>query len=129
MTVALFTYPYVTKIRSGGTILMMIRHSLQQSKGFDQFFANWAPKKLKMFKVVSALSVIAVSARRSEILPEHVQVEMGIELRGNSSDSHEVMRLGVLDQSLPDSFSWCDKDGVNYCTMSRNQHIPQVIFI
>merc|ERR1719387_3075974 len=27
--------------------------------------------------------------------------------------------------SLPKSFTWCDKDGKNYCTMSRNQHIPQ----
>jgi len=28
-------------------------------------------------------------------------------------------------EDLPDSFTWCDNDGVNYCTMSRNQHIPQ----
>jgi cathepsin X len=28
-------------------------------------------------------------------------------------------------EDLPASFTWCDKDGVNYCTMSRNQHIPQ----
>lgn len=26
----------------------------------------------------------------------------------------------------PDEFSWCDNDGVNYCTPSLNQHIPQV---
>jgi len=26
---------------------------------------------------------------------------------------------------LPESFSWCNKDGMNYCTISRNQHIPQ----
>jgi len=26
---------------------------------------------------------------------------------------------------VPDAFTWCDKDGTNYCTMSRNQHIPQ----
>merc|ERR1719498_1928687 len=26
---------------------------------------------------------------------------------------------------MPDEFTWCNKDGVNYCTMSRNQHIPQ----
>lgn len=25
----------------------------------------------------------------------------------------------------PADFSWCDQDGVSYCTMSRNQHIPQ----
>jgi len=29
-------------------------------------------------------------------------------------------------QVMPDNFNWCDHpDGKNYCTMSRNQHIPQ----
>jgi len=31
--------------------------------------------------------------------------------------------LGADD--LPDAHNWCDIDGTNYCTMSRNQHIPQ----
>merc|ERR1719379_1400011 len=26
---------------------------------------------------------------------------------------------------MPREFTWCNKDGKNYCTMSRNQHIPQ----
>merc|ERR1719420_1014730 len=30
----------------------------------------------------------------------------------------------MTSASLPKSFTWCDKDGKNYCTMSRNQHIP-----
>lgn len=42
--------------------------------------------------------------------------------KANSSNSHDLLAAPV---SYPDSFSWCDKDGVNYCTMSRNQHIPQ----
>jgi cathepsin X len=44
--------------------------------------------------------------------------------RGNSTISplpHET--LG--DEVVPKAFTWCNKDGVNYCTMSRNQHIPQ----
>jgi len=28
-------------------------------------------------------------------------------------------------EAVPTDFTWCDKDGVNYCTISRNQHIPQ----
>lgn len=28
-------------------------------------------------------------------------------------------------QAVPDEFSWCNNNGVNYCTMSRNQHLPQ----
>lgn len=31
----------------------------------------------------------------------------------------------VDESTLPSAFTWCDKDGVNYCTMSRNQHLPQ----
>lgn len=27
--------------------------------------------------------------------------------------------------NLPKEFTWCNKDGVNYCTRSLNQHIPQ----
>merc|ERR1719261_1105293 len=42
--------------------------------------------------------------------------------RANFLSSHD--KLFGLAQ-YPDSFTWCDKDGVNYCTMSRNQHIPQ----
>jgi len=32
---------------------------------------------------------------------------------------------GAMNVDLPEAFTWCDKDGTNYCTMSRNQHIPQ----
>lgn len=42
--------------------------------------------------------------------------------KANFSNSHDKL-LGAV--SYPDDFTWCDKDGVNYCTMSRNQHIPQ----
>jgi hypothetical protein len=27
--------------------------------------------------------------------------------------------------ALPLNFSWCDHEGVNYCTKTLNQHIPQ----
>lgn len=31
----------------------------------------------------------------------------------------------IADADVPTDLNWCDKDGVNYCTMNRNQHIPQ----
>merc|ERR1711865_734787 len=42
---------------------------------------------------------------------------------GNSSaqSSHDQLPTGAF----PDNFDWCNKDGVNYCTASLNQHIPQ----
>eukprot|EP00618_Florenciella_parvula_P036459 CAMPEP_0119488090 /NCGR_PEP_ID=MMETSP1344-20130328/13974_1 /TAXON_ID=236787 /ORGANISM="Florenciella parvula, Strain CCMP2471" /LENGTH=328 /DNA_ID=CAMNT_0007523005 /DNA_START=6 /DNA_END=992 /DNA_ORIENTATION=+ len=33
--------------------------------------------------------------------------------------------LTPLVKDLPDEFTWCDKNGVNYCTRNRNQHLPQ----
>ena len=56
----------------------------------------------------------------SELLRHEVQ-SMGIVWRGNHSHSHELLS----SVALPDEFTWCNKDGVNCCTESRNQHIPQ----
>jgi len=61
--------------------------------------------------------------RRSELLSTAVQESMGIKVRGNLTDSHDKILLGPKD--MPADFTWCDKDGKSYCTMSRNQHIPQ----
>jgi len=60
--------------------------------------------------------------RCSELLSREQQEAAGIVWRGNASDSHEKL-LEV--ESMPDSLDWCNKDGKNLCTMSRNQHIPQ----
>jgi len=60
--------------------------------------------------------------RRSEVLGRDAAEAMGVVWRGNSSNSHDLLSAQV---DLPADFTWCDKDGVNYCTMSRNQHIPQ----
>ncbi|KAJ1617703.1 hypothetical protein T492DRAFT_1097876 [Pavlovales sp. CCMP2436] len=42
----------------------------------------------------------------------------------HSPRSHAVLGL-ANPLAMPEAFTWCDKDGVNYCTMSRNQHLPQ----
>jgi len=63
-------------------------------------------------------------ARVSELLPRASVEAMGIVWRGNSSaaTSHELLSA---PETYPDALNWCDKDGVNYCTPSLNQHIPQ----
>lgn len=61
--------------------------------------------------------------RRGELLSQEDQAAMGIVWRGNASNSHDKL-LGAMEK-MPDDFNWCNKDGVNFCTMSRNQHIPQ----
>jgi len=59
--------------------------------------------------------------RRNELWSREMVERRGIEWRGNASDSHQLLATA----EMPDNFNWCKKDGVNYCTMSRNQHIPQ----
>ena len=34
---------------------------------------------------------------------------------------HEYLKL----EDLPANFTWADRDGVNYLTATRNQHVPQ----
>jgi len=61
--------------------------------------------------------------RTSELLSKEEVESRGFVWRGNSSEisSHE----SLLTADLPDEFTWCDRDGKNFCSASQNQHIPQ----
>ena len=58
--------------------------------------------------------------RRSEVWTAEQEAAAGI-VKNWKRGPH------LLDdsQTMPDSFTWCDKDGVNYCTATLNQHLPQ----
>jgi len=68
------------------------------------------------------LPIANANVRQSERWTDEQVHAAGWIPRANSSNSHDLLHEPA---SYPDSFTWCDKDGVNYCTMSRNQHIPQ----
>jgi len=58
----------------------------------------------------------------TELWTDEQTIAAGHAPRKNFTDSHN--RLPVL-QEYPSDLNWCDKDGVNYCITSLNQHIPQ----
>eukprot|EP00048_Salpingoeca_helianthica_P014394 m.221498 g.221498 ORF g.221498 m.221498 type:complete len:327 (+) comp15815_c0_seq1:51-1031(+) len=74
---------------------------------------------------VFALAAFAAAApRRPSEVWNRTRVEAaGIVWRGNFSDSHD--KLTVPNGGLPQAYTWCDVNGTNYCTISRNQHLPQ----
>jgi cathepsin X len=65
----------------------------------------------------------AQEPRKSELLSREETDKLGIDWRGNSSLDSSHNHLPSV--SYPADFSWCNKSGVNYCTISLNQHIPQ----
>ena len=71
-----------------------------------------------------ALVAFAPKQYKSELLSRQEVEKLGIVWKGNSSEqtSHDLLDE---PQDYPKAFTWCDKDGVNYCTPSLNQHIPQ----
>jgi len=68
------------------------------------------------------LLAVVDARQKSELLSREALEQLGVVWRGNYSNSHEML-LEIDD--IPDNFNWCNKDGKSYCTMSRNQHIPQ----
>ena len=61
---------------------------------------------------------------KSELLFQEKVESRSFVWNGNSSElsSHDVLQK---ISKYPAYFSWCNKDGENYCTQSVNQHIPQ----
>merc|ERR1719254_122385 len=72
-----------------------------------------------------AVAVGGAVARKSELLSQEETEALGVVWRGNSSEKSSHVELGEPEGGYPDAFTWCNKDGVNYCTPSLNQHIPQ----
>jgi cathepsin X len=58
-------------------------------------------------------------AKHSEIWSREFSDHVGIE-----RNYQEYIQY-VDPAALPASYNWCDMNGYNYCTMNRNQHIPQ----
>jgi cathepsin X len=71
--------------------------------------------------LISAVFTHSHAKRKSELLSQEEVESRGFTWRGNHTESHMWLEAS---SSYPDSFTWCNKDGVNYCTISRNQHIP-----
>lgn len=80
-------------------------------------------KTLLLLSLVTG--VLAESRRKSELLSRAEAELLGVIWRGNATQRSSHEDLPVPEGGFPDDFSWCDKDGVNYCTDSLNQHIPQ----
>mmetsp|Transcript_120795 Transcript_120795/g.385653 ORF Transcript_120795/g.385653 Transcript_120795/m.385653 type:complete len:659 (-) Transcript_120795:129-2105(-) len=76
---------------------------------------------------LSAVLAVGVSGqtRRSELLGREEVEKLGVAWRGNASLRSSHDDLPEPNGGYPTDFSWCNKDGVNYCTVSLNQHIPQ----
>merc|ERR1719224_108716 len=71
------------------------------------------------------LFAVGVQAHQNELLSQEDTVALGIAWRGNSSEKTSHHLLQAPKGGVPNDFTRCDKDGVNYCSPSRNQHIPQ----
>jgi len=77
---------------------------------------------LTFFVVGGVLGV--VQRRKSEVWTREQEDAAGI-VRNNYVLGAQPFESSDSTDSYPADFSWCDQNGTSYCTMSRNQHIPQ----
>merc|ERR1719231_2252388 len=77
---------------------------------------------LRLIALAAVIAAASANVRLNEVWNQAQTEAAGLVHRGNFTTSplpHEY----IATESLPTNFSWCDKDGVNYCTKSLNQHI------
>lgn len=72
-----------------------------------------------------ALLIPCALAYTSELLSREETEALGVKWFGNATAVSSHDSLPVPNGDYPLEFNWCDMNGVNYCTNSLNQHIPQ----
>lgn len=81
---------------------------------------------LSVIVVLAAVSAVCsampAGKRFNEVWTREQEIAAGIDFASPEQDLDHFL---MDSEALPDAFTWCNKDGVNYCSMSRNQHIPQ----
>merc|ERR1719440_731191 len=86
---------------------------------------------MKTCLAFAALVALASATRQpsgrypSEVWTREQEIAAGIIETSNYKVGTAPHENPVADEDMPKELNWCDKDGVNYCTRSRNQHIPQ----
>lgn len=80
---------------------------------------------MRLFSLALAFVVSVAARRQSEVWTSEQNRAAGIVENSYVVGTAPHEDLTFTRSQLPDAFTWCNKDGVNYCTMSRNQHIPQ----
>jgi len=69
-----------------------------------------------------SLALVSLAAHKSEVWTREQEDAAGI-IRERILT--KPPRHAIRTQDLPEEFSWANKDGKSFVTMSRNQHIPQ----
>jgi len=80
---------------------------------------------MKITLLFATILTTSVSARHGEVFDREQTESAGFVHRGNATlkSSHEGL---AAVEATPSNFSWCEHpDGKSYCSMSRNQHLPQ----
>ena len=74
--------------------------------------------------IVACIGLASANIRGSEKWTAQQTLAAGWTPKANSSKNptHDAL---MAPATYPNDYNWCDMNGTNVCTMSRNQHIPQ----
>lgn len=79
---------------------------------------------MKITLVLTLATAVFGKGYMNEVWTREQEKEHGI-VRNGGVFTDPLPQDYIKDEALPQEWNWCNMNGTNYCTMSRNQHIPQ----